>query len=198
MLLLVLGKCLCGCVLVEFPTQYHPDSLSPRNGSCSPFNRDGALCGQCREDHGPPSYSFSLKCVPCQNVSLWSTVPLYILVAYGPMTVFLAVVVAFTVSTNSAPLRGCILVLSSNIIMRVLMSIEVASPVLDVLSPYVQIFGTVYGVWNLDFFCSLYTSFCLHPSLTTLHVMALDYAITAYPLLLIVVMYTIQQRTWWR
>ena len=48
-----------------------------------------------------PAYSFSLKCVPCTNESLWTTVPLYILVAYGPLTVFLAVIVTFTLCPSA-------------------------------------------------------------------------------------------------
>ena len=48
---------------------------------------------------------------------------------------------------------------------------------------------SIYGIWNLDFFRSVYTPFCLNPSLTTLQVMSLDYIIAAYPLVLIVVMY---------
>ena len=138
-----------------------------------------------------PAYSFSLKCTRCSNESLWTTVPQYILVAYGPLTVFLAVIVVFTVSVNSAPLRGWILVcqiLSSNLIMRTLIAAEELKPDIG-LSPFIQIFGSVYGVWNLDFFRSVYKSACLHPSLTTLQVLSLDYIIAAYPLVLIVVMY---------
>ena len=57
------------------------------------------------------------------------------------------------------------------------------------LTPFIDLFGTVYGVWNLDFFRSLYKPFCIHPSLTMLQVMALDYIIAAYPLVLIFMMY---------
>ena len=50
-------------------------------------------------------------------------------------------------------------------------------------------FGTVYGIWNLDFFRSLYPPFCLHPSLNTIQVMSLDYLIAAYPIAIIVLMF---------
>ena len=102
-------------------------------------------------------------------------------------------IVLFTSSVNSAPLRGWILVcqlLSYDFLMRILVTTA------DIhkeshFSPYVQIFGSVYGVWNLDFFRSVYKPFCLHPSLSTLQVMSLDYIIAAYPLVLIVVMYVL-------
>ena len=48
---------------------------------------------------------------------------------------------------------------------------------------------SLYGIWNLDFFCLLYPSFCLHPEVTTVQILALDYAIAAYLLVLLAVAY---------
>ena len=50
---------------------------------------------------------------------------------------------------------------------------------------------SLYGIWNLDFFRIIYPPFCLHPSISTLQVLALDYIIAAYPLFLIVVTYVV-------
>ena len=88
----------------------------------------------------------------------------------------LGLIVLFTISVNSAPLRGWILVcqlLSYDFLMRILVTTADIHKELH-FSPYVQIFGSVYGVWNLDFFRSVYKPFCLHPSLSTLQVMILD------------------------
>ena len=57
-----------------------------------------------------------------------------------------------------------------------------------------QRYGTValislFGIWNLDFFRLVYTPFCLHPHTNTLQVLALDYIIAVYPLLLITLSY---------
>ena len=49
----------------------------------------------------------------------------------------------------------------------------------------VYFFTSLSGVWNLDFFRLVYTPFCLHPDTSTLQVLALDYIIAVYPLLLI-------------
>ena len=43
--------------------------------------------------------------------------------------------------------------------------------------------------WNLDFLRSLYPPFCLHPKLTTLYVLVLDYDVAVYPMLLILTTY---------
>ena len=45
------------------------------------------------------------------------------------------------------------------------------------------------GIWNLDFFRFAYPQFCLHPSLSTLEMFALDYIIAFYPMGLVVVTY---------
>ena len=47
-------------------------------------------------------FQLQIKRTKCGNESLWTTIPRYILVAYGPLTVFLAVIVVFTISINSA------------------------------------------------------------------------------------------------
>ena len=192
---LAFGHCLYGCFVVDVPSEYRQVSIlrnhSLVSGSCSLFNREGILCGKCIEGHGSPVYSFSLKCVPCGHESLWATIPRYILMAYGPLTIFLAIIVIFTVSVNSAPLRGWIFVcqvLSANFSMRLITALDETLKSLH-YSPFIPIIGSVYGIWNLDFFRSVHKPFCLHPSLTTLQVISLDYIIAAYPVVLILLMY---------
>ena len=51
----------------------------------------------------------------------------------------------------------------------------------------VALIMSLCGFWNLDFFRTLYPPFCLHPNMNILQVLALDYTIAAYPLLLIVI-----------
>ena len=187
---LAIGKCIYGCYKTGPTSEYHTVNISSSR-ICSMVNRKGVLCGECMEGYGVPAYSFRLKCVHCGNESLWTTIPRYVLVAYGPLTLFLAMIVVFTVSVNSAPLRGWILVCQILSSSSVMYSVTLDNDFIlhNHLSPPVKIFGSVYGVWNLDFFRSVYKPFCLHPGLTTLQVMSLDYIIAAYPLVLIVVMY---------
>ena len=53
--------------------------------------------------------------------------------------------------------------------------------------------SSIFGIWNLDFFRLLYSPLCLHPNLTTLHVLILDYAVAIYPLFSIVIAYLLVQ-----
>ena len=55
----------------------------------------------------------------------------------------------------------------------------------------VNTLSSLHGIWNLDFFRLVYKPFCLHPSMTTLQVLALDYAIAVFPLALIVATYSL-------
>ena len=50
---------------------------------------------------------------------------------------------------------------------------------------------SLYGIWNLDFIRTFYDPFCLHPDMSPLLVLALDYIVAAYPLVLIVITYTL-------
>ena len=52
-----------------------------------------------------------------------------------------------------------------------------------------DIVTTIFSIWNLDFFRLLCKPFCLHPNLSIIQVMCLDYAIAVYPLLLIILTY---------
>ena len=57
--------------------------------------------------------------------------------------------------------------------------------------PLLVVLTSMAGVCSLDFFRLAYDPFCLHPSMTTLHALALDYAIVIYPLFLIVLTYVL-------
>ena len=190
---LYIGECFYGCLMRNTSSIYYEVNIS--SDTCSLFNRRGILCGQCKDGYGVPAYSFSLRCVTCGGESLWITISRYILVAYGPLTVFLALIVVFTFGINSAPLRGWILVcqvMSNNVIMRLITGVReeyYMSGLPEYCYYVVEILGSLCGVWNLNFFRSMYKPFCLHSSLTTLQVMSLEYIVAAYPLLLIVVMY---------
>lgn len=187
------GHCLQGCFITNKYMEYYTVSIKNSWNStlCSSYNREGTLCGKCKRDFGPPVYSFSLCCVKCHNARFWKHLLLYISIAYGPLTLFLGVIMIFSVSVNSAPLHGWIFVcqiIGSSFYMRVLTRMAEIHHT-DQYS--YRILGTFYGVWNLDFFRTLYMPFCLHSSLTTLQVMSMDYIIALYPLVIIVVVYVL-------
>ena len=152
------------------------------------WNRTGRLCGKCLPGHSPLAYSYSMRCVECPegNKNIWK----YILVAFGPLTVFYFVVLALKINATSSHLHG-----------YVIFSQIVSTPTFyRNIVEYVQIhqhykpingLAVMYSLWNLDFFRGLYPDICLDVS--TLTSLTLDYAVAIYPLLLTVVSYFLIQ-----
>ena len=135
-------------------------------------------------------YSYSLNCVNCSEYGYQNWLK-YTAIAFGPLTLFSAAIIAFHISATSTYLHGYILFCQ-------LLSIPTISRLL-VNSPgyntdqntkwIVNVFTSIIGIWNLDFFRLMYKPFCLHPQMTVIQSLALDYLIALYPLLLVAITY---------
>ena len=160
----------------------NPDNLSK---VCDRYNRDGQLCGKCMKDFAPSVYSYSMNCVHCQgHASNWLQ---YVAVAFLPLTAFFVFVITFRISAASGLMNTLIFIsqiATAPITMRLILlkNPHTSSLLLFALA-------AVHSIWNLDFFRSLYPPFCLHPAMTTVQALALDYAIAVYPLVLITITY---------
>ena len=156
---------------------------------CGSHNRQGQMCGQCKPGYAPPVYSYSLSCVNC-TTSNWGK---YTAVSLLPLTAFFVFVVAFRISATSPRLHGlvlCIQIIMCPLNARLLQ--DMYHCVWDEDANHIQshivsikVTTSFIGIWNLDFFRFVYPPFCLHPHTNTLQVLALDYLVAVYPLLLI-------------
>ena len=160
----------------------NPDNLSEL---CDCYNRDGQLCGKCMKGFAPSVYSYSMNCVHCQgHASNWLQ---YVAVAFLPLTAFFIIVITFRISATSGLMNTLIFISqigTAPVTMRLAqMKNPHASPRVFFALAY------PYSMWNLDFFRSMYPPFCLHPGMTTVQALALDYAIAVYPLVLITITY---------
>ena len=163
------------------------DDVSLLNSElCGQYNREGQLCGRCKNSTGSPVYSYSLECVPCLETEFKSNLFKYVAVAFLPSTIFYLGAVMFKLSVTS-----------SNMVAYVLVCQIVSVPATQrhILVNYethaigIKLLIAVYSMWNLDFFRSLYRPFCIHPKMSILHVLALDYLVGVYPLFLIFLTY---------
>ena len=189
-----MGACLytCNALVGYFPLPCDITDLN--NFTCAGLNREGQLCGQCIKDHAPPVYSYDLRCVKCKDYQYnWLK---YLAVAFLPLTVFYCIVTVFSISFTSPLLSGGVLVyqiVASPLQITLFIFIGESGYFIAskfIASNFLSVFVTsVTGVWNLDFCRLAYDPFCLHPNMTTLQVLALDYAIVLYPLFLIVLTY---------
>ena len=149
---------------------------------CGPQKRRSQMCGECKPGYAPPVYSYSLACVNC-TTSNWGK---YTAVSFIPLTGFFFFVVTFRISAFSPKLHGFILFSQIVTCPCFLRDLEIKMPSLPPIQKHlVQAFLSFLGIWNLDFFRLVYSPFCLHPHADTLQVMALDYLVAVYPLILI-------------
>ena len=156
-----------------------------------PQNRHGQLCGRCVEGHAPAAYSYSFICANCTNYkNNWIK---YVAIAYVPITILFLVVLLFRWSVMSPALNANIFfcqIVSCPAVMSILsvyMYFSEQTPVDPKVNMKLALraLSILYGVWNLDFFHLMFEPFCLHPDMNTLNVIALDYGVAIYPVILI-------------
>ena len=168
---------------------YHklPLNVTLNDRMCGHFNREGTLCGKCKENYSLPAYSYDLHCIECTHTAYnWAK---YVLVAFGPLTLFLFLIFLFRISVTSPPLIAFVLtsqIMTSPLVVRILLTCTDGNATANILA---RIMTSVYGVWNLDFFRTLLPPICLQ--LTFFQGLLLDYAIALYPLVLILLIYFI-------
>ena len=158
------------------------------NQTCRPFKRTGRLCGKCLPGYSPLAYSYNMTCVECPNGSKnwWK----FILVAFGPLTIFYFLILFFHINAISSSLHAVLIysltVASSTHIRITLFALErhFINPTFITTA---KILVTLYGVWNLDFFRAFLPNICLN--LGTLPTLALDCVVAIYPLVLIIITY---------
>ena len=182
----VVGACLYNCVNLSHTVQYQDMVYHQAPSNCTYLHRKGTLCGECEKDHFPHAYSYDIDCIKCTSYSWWR----YIAVAYLPLTIFIAIILVFRISVVSPKLHAFVsfaqifaVPVNSQII---ILGAKFTNPSLaGVAITYIS----AYAIWNLDFFRALAPDICLQ--LTTLQVLALDYLIAVYPMLLMVIAYTL-------
>ena len=166
-----------------FPTLSEEDSYT-----CGFLNRHGRLCGQCKPNTSLHAYTYDMKCYPCFS-KIWIEIMKYIGIAYLPLTVFLVVVVVFHISVTSPAMNVpvlCCQLLSMPFALRLIWQYSLKYPH---IRSFVMIFDTIYGIWNLDFFRLVIPPICL--KLDVMKLIALDYLVAVYPLLLLVCFYVL-------
>ena len=198
----VTSSCLLSCFSADRNSTFFgvPQNVSELNEMmCSNMNRDGQLCGSCKDGFALPVYSYSMQCVQTTRCVHHSTWWKYILVAFLPLTVLYVIVVTFRINATSPVMNGFVLVsqiISTPYQIRGFELYRHVKPQYEAKLP-LDIVASVYGIWNLDFFRTVYTPFCLHPEMTNIQTLALDYIIAVYPLILITVTYLLVELHDW-
>ena len=114
-------------------------------------------------------------------------------VAFLPLTLFYILVTLLSISFTSPTVSGVVTVYQIGvhpIQLQIFLSLAKSGEV--VAYKPLKVLLSFAALWNLDFF-RLYYSFCLHPDASAMTIMALDYATTVYPVILIGVTYVMVQ-----
>ena len=176
----------------EFQGMYvkFPQNVSELNPFlCSGLNRTGVMCSKCQEGLGTAIFSYSMQCLPCMSSGLGWT--LYVFLATFPTTILFLVVLIFQCRCiTSGPMNSyifvCQLAISTLNDEPSVTNLFASATSFTFILPVVFI---IYGIWNLDFFRYLIPPFCVSDQISPLHVVALEYIVAFYPLLLTVVVY---------
>ena len=180
-----LGKCSGRCYH-GIDTLYNELPKSTANlteHTCEKDNRALTLCGKCKPGYSPLVYSYDMYCMNCTGMAYnWIK---YIAVAYVPLTFFFLLVIIFRFNGSNPWMRAFISIcqgIASPIAIRSFLAATKGQ-----MSTIVRILGSIYGIFNLDFFRTVLPPICL--DITPLQALALDYAIAFYPLLLVLITY---------
>ena len=185
-----LGRCVYGCGHKTDTVFYTlPSNTNKLNSnSCGRMNRDSTLCGKCLPGYSPLLYSYEMKCMNCTGENMTYNWIKYIAVAYIPLTFFFFFVLIFKFNGTSPLLKNFISVsqgIFSPIAIRAFLSVISRKAYIE---NFIKAIGCLYSIWNLDFFRTVIPPICA-TDISQIQVLALDYAIAFYPLVLVILTY---------
>ena len=190
-----IGKCIYNCFNVNktdfSDSVYHmlpKNTLDSNKVVCQKeFSRNGTLCGKCKDGYYPLAYSFNLTCVKCPHgrANWWK----FVLSAFLPLTFFYFIVLFFKINATSSHLHGFIYYSQIISMPALARTTTMGLRHRPNYSKLVKCIGSLYGIWNLDFFRAFDLGICLGTD--TLQTLSFDIAVGIYPLLLMVLSYVL-------
>ena len=175
----------------------------PREGSdlcnltqtvCEDINRKGTVCGECKRDYTVSVNTYDLKCVPDKECNWFLT----LLAVFGPLTIFYLIVFLFRINA-AAPYISFVILLAQVLSARQVANLFL-SQCITTSNIANKILISLYSVWNLDVLQVYMPPMCLGEHFGNLDVLAFQYLIALYPLILVLVTYTLAElhaRQWW-
>ena len=166
-----------------------PNNMSLLNENmCGPLNREGPLCGRCKDGYGIALYSYTLQCSKCWGHGYgWV---LYYFLQLFPITVMYFLVVIFHIRATSSPLSALVF-MSQIVVYTTRLNENFHMYIENELTglPYVaiQVLLVLCSIWSLDFFRSVIPLFCVSSHMKTVNALALEYLVAFYPIFLILI-----------
>ena len=161
---------------------------------CKKLDRRGTVCGKCKRDYTVSVNTYDLKCVPDKECNWFLT----LLAVFGPLTIFYLIVFLFRINA-AAPYISLVILLAQILSTRLVANVFL-SQYLTTSNIANKILISLYSVWNLDVLQVYMPPMCLGKHFGNLEVLAFQYLIALYPLILVLVTYTLAElhaRQWW-
>ena len=157
---------------------------------CGPQNRTGNLCGNCTNDNGVAvnARAFQFNCIYCSSTKYSWLV--YITSEFLPLTIFFIIILFFDINIHSGVTSSIILYFQVFDALRIVSDDELPPP--PDSSDLIQAIQFLYNIWNLQFFGSLLSPYCLASGLNTMDVLMINYASGLFPFLLFFVVYLLK------
>lgn len=191
----VVGGCLFSFDMWQSSFYPLPCNISTLNGyMCAGLNRKGQLCGSCMKGFAPPIFSYTLTCVNCTDYYNHLNWLKYIGAAFGPLTIFCVLICFFHISATSPYLFGFVFycqILSMPVVIRMWQNTHGYKEARSGTRFGEHVYVSLLSVWNLDILRAFYEPFCLHPNMSIVQALALDYLVALYPLILLFLAFTL-------
>ena len=165
-----------------------PTNVSELNKyMCGPMKRRGLVCSECIDGFGPSVMSIGYECVKCSHS--WRGVLLYIVVEFGPSTIFYFIILIFRINMTSAPMT--LFIMYSQLILYAVLKEPVILNKTFVqshskIARYIFIVvASLYGILNLDFLKYMVPPVCISSKLGIIHIEFLACLSALYSLSLI-------------
>ena len=155
---------------------------------CKRFNRRGELCSQCKPGMGVSPYSASFRCVQCHNGSNTTSWLKYFAFEFGLETIVFILVFVLHIGLTTAPANGFVFfsqIMSMPgqvLLIQTGLSLVIGKGILS--KRMANLLIAPYGIVGLEFHYFEGDDICLSEKLTSLHILALQYAGAVYPIFL--------------
>ena len=157
---------------------------------CEPLNRTQTLCGRCAENYSLAINSYDFQCLPSKNCKA-ANVLTVLLTTFGPLSAFYCLIFLLQVNVSASYMFPYIL-LSQTLSLYVF---HVESGLISVISSHslaetlARLLISFYNVWNLDVLTLFMPPICVHEHVSNALAISLQYFISLYPLLMILLSY---------
>ena len=162
---------------------------------CGRIHRTGILCGRCGDGYGIAVNSETFDCVPCNDTNTAVNATYYVLSLYLPLTILFAVIILFKIRLTTGPANAFIIysqVVSSTFSLDAERQIPL-NTITNNSTDLLMAYTLPYGIFNLEFIENIISPFCLGTHLNTLDVIALNYVVALFPLLMIIIIVLIMK-----